>query len=66
MDRQETSPILEPREYRQHYSTPIKAKVQGAAELCEAEGLSIPCERIFNLFNVSHQAGYDILRDPSP
>lgn len=60
MERPNT-PIPEHHIPRSHYTTPIKAKVQGAAEYYQAKGLPYNKQDIFRIFKVSKTRGYEIL-----
>jgi hypothetical protein len=48
-----------------HHDTPKKAKIQGAIEFMEAKGIPFFKEDVFRHFGVSHNRGWQILRDSS-
>lgn len=47
----------------QHHDTPTKAKIQGAVEFCEKQGIPFFKEDVFRTFGVSHAKGYKILNE---
>ena len=59
------TPIFDSRERQKHYTTPVKAKVQGAVEFCERMGISYYKEEVFRTFDVSREQGYACLRNDS-
>ena len=59
------TPIFDSRERQKHYTTPVKAKVQGAVEFCERMGISYYKEDVFRTFDVSREQGYAFLRNDS-
>lgn len=48
-----------------HHDTPTKAKVQGAVEFCEKQGIPFFKEDVFRTFGVSHARGYEYLNGSS-
>ena len=46
-----------------HIKTPTKAKIQGAVEFCEKQGISYHKEDVFRTFDVERTRGYAYLRE---
>ena len=47
-------------------TTPVKARIQGACDFLESEGLKISKEKVFRYNGVSRATGYRILRSSNP
>ncbi len=52
-------------EPQKHHPTPTKARLKGAIEFCEAQGLEYRKEDVFNTFEVPRRTGYRLLKETS-
>ena len=48
-----------------HYDTPTKVKVQGAIHYMQLKGILYKAEEVFEVFDVSHSAGFKMLNESS-
>ena len=64
MDRT-TTPVLESHDGQTHHPTPVRAKIQGAIEFCQAMNIPYFKSDFFRVFGASKQIGWKMLSDSS-
>ena len=55
-----------PTRKNRYYTTPQKAKVQGAIEYLRAKGIAKDPRNIFSFFNVEERSGYKMIEADAP